>query len=497
MRLPIIPFVIAVTLLTAAVYFFFYANASDRRVLDVPQVNRLADFEGTETEIAIAPDGDRYVVIASGDVWLWKISTGDRRRIVETPEAEFFPAWTPDGRRVTFSRGADTFTLNPETNEEQLLKANATWLSWSPTGRIVFVRDRALWLADPNGRNEREIVKADANFDITIQTPRFSPDSIQVAFIKSVLHLRGEVWSVNVLDGSARPLVSDRAMENPSDVGWVVDGRHLVYMTNRAGAYSLWHIDFTESLILPLTQPLVQMPLQRIGIGVWKDRIVVPRHFIDSDIVISGGPPIAHTDDIEFQPAVSRDNKLVAFTVVKDNDFQVWTAGIDGSNAEFRTVGREPRFSPNGFEIVYTLTDLKGNEDIWRLDIRNSNSEHVTDAEEIDVTADWSPDGRTIVFSSARGGAMSIWMTPASGGKRLRLNDGGYAPRYSPDGKTISFWNQSAIWTMNADGANLRVREKNGKWPPLEALRDGRQIDVAVEILETGLWSVDLTYKEN
>jgi len=130
MRLPIIPFVIAVTLLTAAVYFFFYANASDRRVLDVPQVNRLADFEGTETEIAIAPDGDRYVVIASGDVWLWKISTGDRRRIVETPEAEFFPAWTPDGRRVTFSRGADTFTLNPETNEEQLLKANATWLSW-------------------------------------------------------------------------------------------------------------------------------------------------------------------------------------------------------------------------------------------------------------------------------------------------------------------------------------------------------------------------------
>src|SRR5207249_4524955 len=61
----------------------------------------------------------------------------------------------------------------------------------------------------------------------------------------------------------------------------------------------------------------------------------------------------------------------------------------------------------------------------------------------------------SIAFASARGGAISIWTIPASGGKRLRINDGGYAPRYSPDAKSILFWNRQALWTMDAQGGNL------------------------------------------
>jgi len=531
MRLPIVPFIVAATLLTAVVYLFT-ATTPVRRTLDVPRLTRLADVDGIETEVAIAPDGSRYAVIASGELWLLNVSTGDRRQVTHTPEAESFPAWSPDGKRVTFTRGPDTFALNPDSNSVEMFRANATSLSWSPTSRTTFIRNRALWIANPNGLSEKQLVEADPDEQIVFRTPRFSPDSLQIAFIKTQLNIKGEVWTVDVLNGTPRNLVSDRAAEDPLDVGWIVEGRQLVYLTNRAGAYSLWRIDFAESTILPLTQPLVTVPLGRIGMGVWKDRIVLPRHFVDSNIVLSDGTPIVGTEKLEFEPAVSPDQKLLAYTVAEDNRFEIWTAGIDGADPKFRTLGREPRFAENGYQIVYSHSDLNGNDDIWKIDIRNGSADRVTDADEIDVTPDPSPDGRFIAFASARGGAISVWTVPTDGGKRLRINEGGYAPRYSPDGNSILFWNQQALWTMAPDGKNPRqiysglpeptraVWSGNGPafsfngeirtpakklfsfpdrpmWPGFDILRDGRLVVAPIDIRETGLWAIDLTYKEN
>ena len=144
-----------------------------------------------------------YGVIVSGDLWLVNPATGERKRLTQTPEPESFPAWTPDGKRITFTRGTDTFVYNIDSGTEELLRKEAVALSWSLTNRTAFVRDRALWLTDAGGHNEQKIVDADAVADITIESPRFSPDASQIAFIKSQLGLRGEVWVVDVSNGMA------------------------------------------------------------------------------------------------------------------------------------------------------------------------------------------------------------------------------------------------------------------------------------------------------
>src|SRR5262245_61552111 len=108
MRLPIVPFIVAATILMAAVYLF-NSSKSSHRLLDVPRLSRLADVDGIETEVAIAPDGNRYAVIVDGDLWLLDMSAGSRQQITRTPEPESFPAWAPDGKRITFTRGSDTF----------------------------------------------------------------------------------------------------------------------------------------------------------------------------------------------------------------------------------------------------------------------------------------------------------------------------------------------------------------------------------------------------
>src|SRR5262245_61964147 len=329
MRIPFGPILVVLGLILAGVYLF-NSPTSRKQTLGVPRVARLADLDGIETEVAIAPDGTHYAVIASGDLWLLDTSNGNTLQISKTSQKETFPSWTPDSRRLSFTRGTNTYVTSLENpGSSEMLMANATFLSWSPTSGIAFVREGALWLADEPGVNERRIVEADSNPDVAIRNPRFAPDSSRIAFIKSTLNLRGEVWTVNLPKGDQHAIVQDRPAENAMDVGWILGGQQLAYLTNRSGEFALWRVDFAEGAILPLTVNLTVEPLERIGMATWKDRIVVPRHFLDSDIVRTDGVPVVHTENLEFEPSVSRDGKFVAYTLEKDNRFEIWTAGID------------------------------------------------------------------------------------------------------------------------------------------------------------------------
>jgi Tol biopolymer transport system component len=337
---------------------------------------------------------------------------------------------------MTFSRGNDTWAVNlyeaqkepaPEFKPTpKLLKANATSLEWSSGGRMAFVRDRELWLASANGMNETRIIEADPDPDVTIHSPRFSPDSTQISFIKSLRNLHGEVWLVNVLTGEKRALISDRPSENPLDTGWIMEGKQLVCLTDRSGTYALWTINFADNTLLTLTVPLVSMPLERIGMSVWKDRIVLPRHFVHSNLELSDGTSLVNSDDLKFEPAVSHDGTQLAYTVLANDKFTIWTSGIHGENPSQRTAGREPRWAANGYEIVYTHTNLEGNPDIWKLDLRTNEAETLTDSDEIDAQADWQPNGRTVAFSSNHNGKTAVWKVPANGGPRVQLNDSGF-----------------------------------------------------------------------
>jgi Tol biopolymer transport system component len=508
-------------LVGVVVYLFNSAASNADRKLAQPRLDLLVDLDGDETEVAIAPDGNRLVAVSSGDLWLVNLADQSRRRLTETVEPEAFPAWAPDGKRLTFTRGSDTFLSNaPDFSSSQLLKQNATSLNWAASGRMVYVRDRALWITDAAGINDRVLVEADSNAEVSIQNPRFSPDALQLAYVRTNLGLQGEVWAADATTGAAHSLVADRWAENPLDVGWLADGKQLVYLTNRSGAWAVWIIDFAQNTLGPLTGPLDGVQLGRTGMAVWQDRIFLARHAVNSDIVSSDGTTIASTPAPEFEPAASRDSQLVAYTVQKDNAFEVWTANADGSNAAFRTAGTQPRFSPNGFEVVYTHTDVEGHIDLRKVDIRDGSSETITDAGEIDFQSDWSRDGRTIAFSSGKSGSMALWSI-ALAGKRTRLNDSGYFPRFSPDGQALAFWSQGALWTSDRDGAHPRRVMENlpepvpPVWfkgrvttyrdpeiaagqevlPAVDVFADGRVLTAVVKTKTTALWTVTLTYE--
>src|SRR5206468_2918141 len=168
MRLPVIPFVIAVTIL-GAVWYLFTATRPARRTLDAPRLSRVADIDGVETEVSITTDGARFAVISDGNLWVLNLSNGQRKQITTTPEPESFPNWTPDDKRITFTRGPNTFIVDPDTGSEELFRSNVTSLSWSQGSRTTFIRDRALWVANPGDNDEKKLVDADILADVDIR----------------------------------------------------------------------------------------------------------------------------------------------------------------------------------------------------------------------------------------------------------------------------------------------------------------------------------------
>ena len=75
----------------------------------------------------------------------------------------------------------------------------------------------------------------------------------------------------------------------------------------------------------------------------------------------------------------------------------------------------------------------------------------------------WAPDGRGVVFSASEGGGPaqiyvvrrqsdSTWGAP-----RRLTTDGGASGRWSPDGGTIAFTNERALWLTTPEGGTPRL----------------------------------------
>jgi eukaryotic-like serine/threonine-protein kinase len=120
----------------------------------------------------------------------------------------------------------------------------------------------------------------------------------------------------------------------------------------------------------------------------------------------------------------------------------VWV-GRDGSELVLPIEPRlyyQPRLSPKGDRIALTIFD--GSNDIWVEDLSRGTSTRITFDPDQETDPLWSPDGRTLVFSSDRGdGVPSLYAKPADGSGRERRLDAAVHPRqpesFSPDGRQL------------------------------------------------------------
>lgn len=143
------------------------------------------------------------------------------------------------------------------------------------------------------------------------------------------------------------------------------------------------------------------------------------------------------------------------------NIIALLTAAIISSLSFSQTKDKKKGWDVSTPESAYTTSSITTDEGTW-------------------MSLDVSPDGKQIVFDMLG----DIYTLPISGGE-AKLIRGGHAfevqPRYSPDGKKISFTSDAGggdnIWTINTDGSDAKQITKE----------DFRLVNNAV-------WSVDGNY---
>ncbi len=120
----------------------------------------------------------------------------------------------------------------------------------------------------------------------------------------------------------------------------------------------------------------------------------------------------------------------------------------DRAGKELGTLGeptpqRYPRISPDGRSVAVHIPDPdSGAPDIWIYDVRRGLRSRFTFDPAADQTPQWSPDGQSLAFGSAREGSnVAIWTAPVAGTQPPRKVAAGprdLAPNgWSPDGERI------------------------------------------------------------
>ena len=114
----------------------------------------------------------------------------------------------------------------------------------------------------------------------------------------------------------------------------------------------------------------------------------------------------------------------------------------------FRNVN-DPQISPDGKLVAYVVgtTDPKedkSNSHIWLVGIDGSNDRQITFSQESENSPRWSPDGKYLSFTSSRPGKTrgnQVWLLDRNGGEAMQLTEikgrlQGY--EWSPDGKRLA-----------------------------------------------------------
>jgi dipeptidyl aminopeptidase/acylaminoacyl peptidase/predicted Ser/Thr protein kinase len=342
--------------------------------------DRLQIGHGTRL-IAISPDG-RYLAYAAateGKSMLWLSSLGDGRAApIPHTEGGTDPFWSPDSNELGFRIGSKLVKVTRQGENLTMICARCgrSLATWGGDGTIVLPAEgQKLRRVAATGGSPVDLPIAKVPSGGLVLWP-FFVDANTVAYC--VIGTSGDIRLRALSLDSARD-VDLGPIESRVEV---VDG---VLLFAREGA----------------------LMAQRLGRDLSK---VAEPVQIASDV----------NNYTTFGMAMFTASSDALAYVGSSTDAQAtWFAADGRVLGKIGPVGAEnpARLSPDGSKVVVSATDPHtGTDDLWVSDVSRNSTIRITDTEAGEYLPFWSPDGRTIAFTSDADGGV-IATVPASGGE--------------------------------------------------------------------------------
>jgi dipeptidyl aminopeptidase/acylaminoacyl peptidase len=151
-----------------------------------------------------------------------------------------------------------------------------------------------------------------------------------------------------------------------------------------------------------------------------------------------------------YNPDWSPDGRALVFESTLDGKFSIYRIGADGNGLQRLTANNanneQPRWSPDGRRIVFSSDRDGGHLDLYAMNADGSAPVRLTTtAGGGYYQSSFSPDGQWILFQGRPDNKEArdrIFLIRSDGTGWRQLTDSSYsaeAPRWAPDGKTITF----------------------------------------------------------
>lgn len=163
---------------------------------------------------------------------------------------------------------------------------------------------------------------------------------------------------------------------------------------------------------------------------------------------VDGGPvqPLLVSPERDEYPAAAPSSGRLVFVRGERGARDLWLLDADGATRRLTSApGDEatPAWSPDETALYYTRTD-GGRSQLMRLDFATGESVTISSPDDSDAYPSISPDGSTLVFHSYRDGSgrTALFLSDADGRNQRRLTEAvgrDYEAAFSPDGRTVAF----------------------------------------------------------
>ncbi|TVZ59387.1 imidazolonepropionase-like amidohydrolase [Flavobacteriaceae bacterium MAR_2010_105] len=458
----------------------------------------LSTNEGTWMNLDVSPDGKTIVFDMLGDIYKIDISGGKAQILREGLPFEIQPRFSPDGKQISFTSdaggGDNIWIMNADGSDaKQVTKEDFRLLNnaiWTPDGNYLIARKHftsgrslgagELWMYHKTGGSGIQLTKK-KNDQQDVNEPSLSPDGKYLYYSEDVYpggHFQynkdpnNQIYVINRYDmatgdierltggpgGAARPQISR-------------DGKKLAFVKRVRTKSVLYLHDLETGEEWPIYDELNKDQQEAWAIfGVYTNFNWMPNN---EDIVIwSGGKinkininslqvtnipfqvnaKIKVAKAVEFDTPVAPDTfeaKVIRHAVTSPDEKTLvfnalgylYTQKLPNGTPKRLTNGTdfefEPAFSPNGNEIVYVTWSDENLGAIYKISVNGGTPTKISSKKGIYRNPSYSNDGQQIAYVKENGN--------------------------NEQGRT--FDKNPGIYTMNANGSNVKFVSKEGDYP--------------------------------